>query len=121
MNTNETPQPQTSISQMTPLPGESVQAFPDLFRFLLSEWVKHSENRTSTESNTPTQEMIQGAELLQDFSEKYFRDTNPPVQATVEEGRVVIALSDNKKVQVGSGSTEEFVPGAILPTTTIKV
>jgi len=64
---------------------------------------------------------MQGStKLLRDFSEKYFQE-NPPVHSTTSDGRVVITLSDNQKVQVGGDATEEFEPGTVLPSTAIKI
>ena len=119
MNTNETPHHQTSISQMTPLPGESVQTLLDLFQFLLAEQEKHHQQDANT--NPPTQEMLDGMKLLQDFSREYFQHKNPPIQSTVDGGRVVITLTDNQKIQLGGDATEDFVPGATVPSKTIKI
>ena len=58
--------------------------------------------------------------LLRDFSEKYFQE-NSPVQSTTSDGRVVITLSDNQKLQIGGDATEEFAPGTVLPSTAIKI
>ena len=121
MDTNETPQPQTSISQMTPLPGESVQTSPDLLSFLLAQWEKQEyPTEQERKANALAPQMRGAAKLLQDFSEKYFQE-NPPVQSTTSDGRVVITLNDNQKVQVGGDVTEEFAPGTVLPSTAIKI
>ena len=50
----------------------------------------------------------------------YFKE-NPPTQSTTVEGRVVVTLSDNKKVQIGGEPAEEFEPGAIVSSTAIKI
>lgn len=121
MNTNKPPQPTMSISQMTPLPGESVQTSPDLFQFLLTEWDLALQGQTENPTSPPTQEMREGMKLLQNFSKEYFQRKNPPIQSTTDEGRVVITLSDNQKIQLGGEATEEFVPGSVLPSTAIKI
>lgn len=60
-------------------------------------------------------------ELLQDFSREYFQKKNPPVQSTTDEGRVVITLSDGRKIQLGGDAAEDFIPGATLPANSIKI
>jgi len=65
--------------------------------------------------------MREGMKLLQNFSKEYFQRKNPPIQSTTDEGRVVITLSDNQKIQLGGEATEEFVPGSVLPSTAIKI
>lgn len=57
---------------------------------------------------------------LLSFSSEYF-EKNPPVHAAADNGRVVMTLTDNQKVQVGGKPTEEFVPGAIEPSTSIQI
>jgi len=64
--------------------------------------------------------MREAAKLLRDFSENYFQE-NPPINSTTSDGRVVITLSDNQKLQVGGDATEEFAPGTVLPSTAIKI
>ena len=59
--------------------------------------------------------------LLQNFYEEYFQQKNPPIQSTTDEGRVVITLSDNQKIQLGGDATEDFIPGAVLPSNAIKI
>ena len=122
MNTNEIPPHQTSISQMTPLPGESVQTSPDLLKFLLKRW---EECHRQQHPNDPTQNALsqQAQEAIQSllsFSSEYF-EKNPPVHATADDGRVVVTLGDNQKVQIGGKPTKEFVPGEIEPSTSIKI
>ena len=122
MNTNETPQPQTSISQMTPLPGESVQTSPDLLSFLLAAWTgdrQESQNPNQSESS-PSPETVESVKLFLNFCEQYLAD-NPPVQATATENRVTITLSDSQKVQVGGEATEDMQPGAIVPSDAIQI
>lgn len=125
MTTNETPQPQTSISQMTPLPGESVQTLPDLFKFLVAEYEKQQQQQQPQtlpdgKPNVQHQEVMETAKLLQDFSEVYFQN-NPPLQATASDNRAVITLSDNQKVQVGGDPAKDFAPGTIEPSTSIHI
>jgi hypothetical protein len=43
------------------------------------------------------------------------------VHATADDGRVVVTLGDNQKVQIGGKPTKEFVPGEIEPSTSIKI
>ena len=123
MNTNETPQPQTSISQMTPLPGESVRTSPDLFNFLLAAWeagpAKDHPHPDQTE-HAPSQETVESVKLFLYFREQYLAE-NPPVQATATENRVTITLSDSQKVQVGGEATEDMQPGAIVPSDAIQI
>jgi hypothetical protein len=121
MNTNETPQPQTSISQMTPLPGESVQTLPDLFKFLVAEYEKQQlPVLPDGKPNAQLQVVLETAKLLQNFSEMYFQN-NPPLQATASDNRAVITLSDNQKVQVGGDPAKDFAPGTIEPSTSIHI
>ena len=121
MNTNETPQPQTSISQMTPLPGESVQTLPDLFKFLVAEYEKQQlPVLPDGKLNAQLQGVLEAAKLLQNFSEMYFQN-NPPLQATASDNRAVITLSDNQKVQVGGDPSKDFAPGTIEPSTSIHI
>ena len=122
MNTNETPQPQTSISQMTPLPGESVQTSPDLLSCLLAAWTgdrQESQNPNQSESS-PSPETVESVKLFLNFCEQYLAD-NPPVQATATENRVTITLSDSQRVQVGGEATEDMQPGAIVPSDAIQI
>lgn len=122
MNTKETPQPQTSISQMTPLPGESVQTSPDLLNFLLAAWEeKLSPNPASSQTDhAPCPEEIKSVKLFLSFCSQYLRD-NPPVQATATENRVVITLAGSQKVQVGGEPTEDMQPGTIVPSSAIQI
>ena len=119
MNSDKTPQPQTSISQMTPLPGESTQTSPDLLKFLLARW-EESQNQNDPKLNALTQQAQEMTASLLSFSNEYF-EQNPPVHATADNGRAVLILADNQKVQIGGKPTEEFVPGAVEPSTSIKI
>lgn len=122
MNTNETPQPQTSISQMTPLPGESVQTSPDLLSFLLAAWTgdrQESQNPNQSESS-PSPETVESVKLFLNFCEQYLKD-NPPVQATATEDRVTITLSSNQRVQIGGEPTEDVQPGTIVASNAIQI
>jgi len=106
---------------MTPLPGESVQTSPELFKFLAAEYEK--QQLASLPDGKPTaqlQQTLEAAKLLQSFSEEYFKG-NPPVQATASDNRAVITLGDNQKVQVGGEPAEDFAPGAIEPSTSIHI
>ena len=121
MNTDETPQLQTSISQMTPLPGESVQTSPDLLSFLLLQWEKKLKADDLQKRLSPlTPQILEAVKLLSDFSNTYFKE-NPPIQSTTVDGRAVITLGDNQKVQIGGEPTEEFEPGSIVSSTAIKI
>ena len=123
MNTKETPQPQTSISQMTPLPGESVQTSPDLLNFLLAAWeagpAKDHPHPDQTE-HAPSQETVESVKLFLNFCEQYLAD-NPPVQATATEDRVTITLSSNQRVQIGGEPTEDVQPGTIVASNAIQI
>lgn len=121
MNTNETPQPQISISQMTPLPGESVQTLPDLFKFLVAEYEKQQlASLPDQKPSAQLQQTLEAVKPLLDFSETYLRE-HPPVQATASDNRAIITFGNNQKVQVGGDSEKDFAPGTIEPSTSIHI
>ena len=123
MSTEETHLPPTSISEMTPMPGESAQASLGIFRYLVAQYEKQQLNNPNltSEQRAQNQATTVASERLLSFFEEYLSKTNPPVQATAIDKRVVVTLQDSTRVQLG-GETEEIpMPGSMEPTTSIQI
>ena len=123
MSTEKTHLPLTSISEMTPLPGESAQASLGIFRYLAAQYEKQQLNNPNLTSEQRAQNQAATAATghLLSFFEEYLSKTNPPVQATAIDKRVVVTLQDSTRVQLG-GETEEIpMPGSMEPTTSIQI
>lgn len=123
MSTEKTPLPLTSISEMTPLPGESAQACPGIFHYLAAKFEKLQVNNPNLTSKQVAQfqSQLEAAKPLLSFFEDYLHATNPPVQATAIDKRVVITLQDSTRVQLGGEESEAPLPGSMEPSTSIQI
>ena len=123
MSTEETHLPPTSISEMTPMPGESAQASLGIFRYLVAQYEKQQLNNPNltSEQRAQNQATTVAAERLLSFFEEYLSKTNPPVQATAIDKRVVLTLRDSTRVQLGGETSEIPMPGSMEPTTSIQI
>ena len=123
MSTEETHLPPTSISEMTPMPGESAQASLGIFRYLVAQYEKQQLNNPNltSEQRAQNQAATVAAERLLSFFEEYLSKTNPPVQATAIDKRVVLTLRDSTRVQLGGETSEIPMPGSMEPTTSIQI
>ncbi len=123
MSTEETHLPPTSISEMTPMPGESAQASLGIFRYLVAQFEKQQLNNPNLTSaqRAQNQATTVAAERLLSFFEDYLSKTNPPVQATAIDKRVVVTLQDSTRVQLGGETAEIPIPGSMEPTTSIQI
>ena len=124
MSTEGTPQPLTSISEMTPMPGESAQACPGIFRYLVAQYEKQLSPQNATELSpdqlAQRQKQVAEAQPLLDFFEDYFK-ANPPVQATAINKKVVMTLQNSARVQVGGEIEDVPLPGSMEPSTSIQI
>ena len=117
MNTEETPLPPTqSPSQLSPLPGEDLPAAPNL----LSELVAQYQQENAPKQDVQHLEVLKAAQPLLDFFRSRLKE-NPPVSAVAFDGYVVITLTDGTRTQLGEGEAGALEPGAIEPTTSIKI
>lgn len=123
MSTDETHLPLTSISEMTPLPGESAQASLGIFRYLVAQFEKQQLNNPNltSEQRVQNQATTVAAERLLSFFEDYLSKTNPPVQATAIDKRVVVTLQDSTRVQLGGETSEMPMPGSMELTTSVQI
>tara|TARA_Y100000310_G_C20065377_1_gene526903 strand:- start:197 stop:502 length:306 start_codon:yes stop_codon:yes gene_type:complete len=101
---------------MSPLPGEDLPVAQDLFQELVVQY----QQANAPKQDTQHLEVLKAAQPLLDFFREALK-SNPPATATAFDGYVVITLADGTRTRIGEGEAAALEPGAIEPTTSIKI